>query len=85
VSDLPPPLLPPSGEPSRTAHGPAPDLDLLARDLVDVDVALRRLDEGTYGTCETCGTDLDADAVVAFPAARRCPRHGGPVGPPAAL
>ncbi|MDQ2729551.1 MAG: hypothetical protein M3Y91_17195, partial [Actinomycetota bacterium] len=58
---------------------PVPDLDTLARDLGDVEVALQRLDEGSYGTCEACGTELHADVVVAFPATRRCPGHGGPV------
>lgn len=66
-----------------TAAVPAPDLDALARDLNDVDVALRRLDEGGYGTCEACGTVLDADILVAFPAARSCPGHGGPGPRPA--
>ncbi|MGI8753717.1 MAG: hypothetical protein ACR2MN_15680 [Acidimicrobiales bacterium] len=69
---------PPTGSREPAAPHQAPDLDALAWDLGDVDVALRRLDEGTYGTCEACGTELDPRVVVAFPAARRCPAHGGP-------
>ena len=91
MSAVPPASRPPSApQPSfsppaaewRQSGGPVPvpDLDALAQDLGDVDVALRRLDDGTYGTCETCGTALDADLLVAFPATRRCPGHGGPAG-----
>ncbi|MDQ6781979.1 MAG: hypothetical protein M3063_00720 [Actinomycetota bacterium] len=58
---------------------PNPDLDGLAQGLADVDVALRRLDDGTYGTCEACGTDLAADILEVSPASRRCPEHEGPV------
>lgn len=68
-----------------SAAVPAADLDALARDLNDVDVALRRLDEGGYGTCEACGTGLAADILVAFPAARSCPGHGGPDTRPAPM
>jgi DnaK suppressor protein len=45
----------------------------LRQDLDDVEVAMKRLDEGTYGHCEVCGTALPADHLEARPAARRCP------------
>ncbi|MDQ2725856.1 MAG: hypothetical protein M3Y36_10225, partial [Actinomycetota bacterium] len=72
-ADPPAATPPPTGSRKPAAPHQAPDLDALAWDLGDVDVALRRLDEGTYGTCEACGTELDPRVVVAFPAARRCP------------
>ena len=41
-------------------------------ELADVEHALRRLDEGTYGTCEACGKDIGEDRLEAMPAARLC-------------
>lgn len=40
--------------------------------LVDVDRALGRLEQGTYGTCEACGRRIDDDRLRARPAARFC-------------
>ena len=51
------------------------DLDAMAADLDGVDAALRRLDDGTYGTCEVCTADLADDVLEADPVARRCPNH----------
>ena len=51
------------------------DLSILERvesELVDIEYALRRLDEGTYGTCEACGKPIDADRLEAMPATRLC-------------
>jgi RNA polymerase-binding transcription factor DksA len=45
-------------------------------DLDDLDVALRRLDEGTYGTCEVCGETLGEAALAERPLMRRCAVHG---------
>jgi DnaK suppressor protein len=42
-------------------------------DLDDVAGALQQLDEGTYGTCQTCGTPIDEERLSASPATRRCP------------
>jgi hypothetical protein len=67
-----------------TPTRPLPDLDGPARDLGDVEVALRRMDEGSHGTCEACGKELGTDIMVAFPAARRCSAHGGPASAPPA-
>ncbi len=33
-------------------------LDQVSADLGAVDEALRRLDEGTYGTCQVCGVSI---------------------------
>ncbi len=51
------------------------DLSILERveaELADVEHALRRLDEGTYGTCEACGKPISDDRLEAQPAARFC-------------
>jgi RNA polymerase-binding transcription factor DksA len=47
-------------------------LEQIEAELVDVEYALRRLDEGTYGTCEACGQPIDKDRLEAMPAARLC-------------
>ncbi|MFP5253612.1 MAG: TraR/DksA family transcriptional regulator [Actinomycetes bacterium] len=40
--------------------------------LVEVDAALRRLDAGTYGTCERCGGPIAPGRLEARPTARTC-------------
>ena len=47
-------------------------LEQVEAELADVEHALRRLDEGTYGTCEACGKPIDDDRLEAMPAARFC-------------
>lgn len=52
------------------------DLNRVERELGDVEHALTRLDAGTYGTCEVCGSPIDDEILRAAPAARRCADHG---------
>jgi DnaK suppressor protein len=40
--------------------------------LRDVDLALTRLDAGTYGTCERCGGAIGPERLAARPATRTC-------------
>ena len=40
--------------------------------LVAVDAALERVDDGTYGICEKCGTTIAAGRLEARPVARTC-------------
>lgn len=47
------------------------DLDGIQRDLADVEVALARLDAGTYWTDEVTGQELPADLLAQHPTARR--------------
>ncbi|MEQ1873966.1 MAG: hypothetical protein ABL953_09580 [Ilumatobacteraceae bacterium] len=47
------------------------DLDAIERDLADVEVALARLDAGTYWTDEVTGAELSADLLDAQPTTRR--------------
>jgi hypothetical protein len=63
--------------PSAMAHSPAPvpapalDLDAIGRDLADVEVALTRLDAGTYWVDEVTGAELPAALLDEQPTARR--------------
>ena len=40
--------------------------------LDEVELALARLDDGTYGRCETCGSPIDDTDLAAHPLAREC-------------
>ncbi len=42
------------------------------RMLVDVDAALERMDEGTYGKCQNCQTPIERDRLEALPYATLC-------------
>jgi len=43
--------------------------------LRDVEKALAKLDDGTYGKCEECGEDIAEARLEAMPAARYCIKH----------
>ncbi|MEY2419499.1 MAG: DnaK suppressor protein [Actinomycetota bacterium] len=47
----------------------------LQETLDDVELALGKLDDGTYGKCEVCGEDIAAARLEAMPAARYCITH----------
>jgi len=75
-----------SGEPAAGDVSDAKDAaDTAARDIVgdaemdrdlaelrDIDLALRRLGDGSYGICIDCGEPIDPRRVVARPVAPRC-------------
>ena len=51
------------------------DLEEAGRDLDemrDIDGALQRIANGSYGTCDDCGGDIDARRLEAQPTATRC-------------
>lgn len=50
-------------------------LAALTDQLHDVEHALARLDEGTYGTCEEGGEEIPFDRLDAMPATRFCIQH----------
>jgi RNA polymerase-binding transcription factor DksA len=54
----------------------AEELAQAEADLADVDAALRRLDDGSYGRCELCGGPIDDTRLSALPATRTCADHG---------
>jgi DnaK suppressor protein len=44
----------------------------LSETLEDVERALAKLEEGTYGRCESCGNEINPVRLEAMPAARYC-------------
>jgi len=42
------------------------------RHLAEIDAAVRRLEAGDYGICETCGRAIEPGRLEARPAARTC-------------
>lgn len=59
-------------------QGEAQALAAQLRDqLDDVEHALARLDEGTYGTCEVCGEPIGDARLEVMPATRFCIQHAG--------
>lgn len=50
-------------------------LKQLETQLVDVQGALAKIEEGTYGVCEVSGEPIEAERLRANPAARTCLAH----------
>jgi RNA polymerase-binding transcription factor DksA len=50
-------------------------LEQVEAELADVEHALRRLDDGTYGSCEVCGKPIPEERLEAMPATRLCLEH----------
>ena len=48
------------------------EVDRDLAELREIDVALERLAEGTYGRCETCAEEIDRARLEVQPAAVRC-------------
>lgn len=48
------------------------EIDRDLAELRDIDVALERIAEGTYGRCEACGEPIEHERLQAQPAAIRC-------------
>jgi phosphoserine phosphatase RsbU/P len=58
--------------PAAESHdAAAPFIDLLA----DVDSAVRRMDDGTYGICDVCHDTVETERLIADPLARLCLDH----------
>jgi RNA polymerase-binding transcription factor DksA len=47
-------------------------LEQLEAELDELDRALRKVDEGTYGRCEACGKEIPAERLEAMPGTRFC-------------
>jgi DnaK suppressor protein len=45
------------------------------RTLAEIDEALQRMEEGSYGQCEECEDDIGAKRLDIFPTARLCITH----------
>jgi RNA polymerase-binding transcription factor DksA len=50
-------------------------LEQINAELDDVERALLRLDDGSYGTCEACGGTIPDERLEVVPAARFCIEH----------
>jgi hypothetical protein len=50
-------------------------LGAVETELADVELALRRLDDGSYGRCEVCDGVIDDTRLAEAPAARFCRAH----------
>ena len=48
---------------------------MLADQAEQVELAMKRLEEGTYGTCIDCGKEIPAERLEAIPEAIRCIEH----------
>ncbi|WP_101256393.1 TraR/DksA C4-type zinc finger protein [Streptomyces barkulensis] len=46
--------------------------DSARRVLAEIDLALARLEDGTYGVCEGCGSAIPAERLEILPYASRC-------------
>src|ERR1700747_3796913 len=55
-------------------HSPAAD-GSLSQLLTAVDEALRRIDQGTFGLCETCHDSVEPERLLADPLVRFCLDH----------
>jgi RNA polymerase-binding transcription factor DksA len=74
-------LAPPAGPEGAT---PETSIDRVDRLLDDVELALTRLDDGTYGQCVTCGAAIEDARLAAEPTIRTCAACGAvPVAGPA--
>lgn len=47
-------------------------IETLEKNLKDVDDALKRIENGNYGTCENCQGEIRIERLRAYPAARKC-------------
>ena len=52
-------------------------LEQLEAEIGDLDTALRKIDEGTYGVCEVCGREIGPERLEAMPGTRTCFEHAG--------
>ncbi len=43
--------------------------------LADIEYALSRLDDASYGRCEVCGRPIESERLAQRPSARRCVAH----------
>jgi RNA polymerase-binding transcription factor DksA len=57
-------------------------LDAIEGDLADIELALARLDAGSYEICEVCAGPITDDVLATGPATRRCAGCAGGIGHP---
>jgi DnaK suppressor protein len=64
-------------ETAETDASAADALDVVDADLRAVEAALGRMDAGSYGRCEVCGSDIDPEVLSTAPLTRACAEHAG--------
>jgi RNA polymerase-binding transcription factor DksA len=47
-------------------------LEQVSDELLQIEAAFQRLEQGTYGTCQACGRAIGAERLEAMPATRFC-------------
>jgi hypothetical protein len=62
-----------SGGGTRRPQPYGPVLATIREELDEVERAMQRVEEGSYGRCEACGAVLSANQLDVFPLGRRCP------------
>ena len=67
--------MPPAEDPTADDPAGEPSLDELAADLAGAELALERLEDGTYWTDELTGEPLPDELLEADPTVRRAPRR----------
>ena len=45
--------------------------------LGDINLAIEKIEKGTYGVCEECGAEIEVERLEANPSARTCKEHMG--------
>ncbi|GGM31436.1 hypothetical protein GCM10011351_17010 [Paraliobacillus quinghaiensis] len=45
------------------------------QEIEDINLALKAIENGTYGICKTCGTEISEERLVALPTALYCINH----------
>lgn len=48
------------------------ELETMVENLAEIDAALTKIEEGTYGQCEASGEWISEERLMAYPAARTC-------------
>jgi DnaK suppressor protein len=69
---------------SESSGSPTPEerVDTVDQVLDEVEQALGRLDDATYGQCEACGATIDDTRLADEPATRACGECSAPVRSP---
>lgn len=49
--------------------------ETLSARLHDIESALKKIEDGVFGNCETCGKSIEEDRLNANPSARTCKEH----------
>jgi len=46
--------------------------EVIREEISDINAALLRIENGSYGTCSVCGSSIGAERLAALPTATRC-------------